>query len=182
MQARLPSIWSYREDRGHHLLVFFRFQRTGRVDYAAARADGAKSCAKNGTLPFGLAVQIVESKPVADLGVAAQCAGAAARNVDESEVEGGVLINSRRVGETAFDSIAERGKALAQLLEALRAEFAGYDACLQIALGEDERLVAGRGAGIEDSFRLAVEIVAAATGEFGDRAASLHPECAVGLV
>ena len=45
-----------------------------------------------------------------------------------------------------------RGKALAQLRKPLRARFAGHDARLGIALGENQRLAARRRAGVEDTF------------------------------
>ena len=116
-KGNLERIWSLREHRGNDLLVLFRFKRASGVDDAAAGADCAQCGAKNGALALGLADRDLRVKAVADLGIAAQRAGAAAWDVGEGEVEGGVLIERCGVGEAALDPGAERGKALAQLIE-----------------------------------------------------------------
>ncbi len=72
---------------GDDLLVFFRFQGTGGVENAAAGTDGAQSGVENGPLAFGLAGQIFRAEAVANLWIAAQRAGAAARNVGQSQIE-----------------------------------------------------------------------------------------------
>ena len=104
-----------------------------------------------------------------DFWIAAQGAGAAAWDIGEGKIEGGVFVDCAGVGEAAFDSFAERGETLAQGLKALGAGLAGEDAGFGIALGKDEGLVAGGGATIEDFPYFLVGTLAATAGEFGDQ-------------
>ena len=137
---------------GDDLLVFFRLQRAGGVDDAAAGADGAQCGGENRPLAFGLAREVFEAQAVANLRVAAQRSGAAARHVGQHKVEGRLFRERGCVGQAAFDPVAEKGQPLAQLLQSRRAGFAGDDAGLRVALGQDQRLAAGSRAGIEDAF------------------------------
>ena len=73
---------------------------------------------------------------------------ASTRSKTPSSVERG------RVGQPALDAVAERSQPLAQLSQPLRARFAGNDARLRIALGEDQRLAAGRRAASRMLFAL----------------------------
>ena len=160
------GVWGFSEDRGDHLLILFGFQRAGGVDGAAAGTDGAEGGEEDGALAFGLPRQIFDSKAVADFRIASQRAGAAARDVGQCKVEGGVFIQRGGVDEATFDSVAKRGEALAQRLESLRAGLAGDDAGFEIALSEDKRFVAGGGAGIQNRFGRGG---ASGAGQFGNQ-------------
>ena len=155
MERDRAGAGKFRERRGDDLLVFFRLQRAGGVNDAAAGADGAQGGAKDGALSLGLAREVRGAQTVANLGIAAQGAGAAARDIGQDNVKGGAFFEGRGVGEAAFDLGSVGSKALAQPGEALGIGLAGDDAGLGIALGEDEGLAAGGGATVENRVRSA---------------------------
>jgi len=121
LERNLMGVGRFRKHCGDHLLVLFRLKRTGGIDNTAAGADSADGSAKQVALTCGLTQQIFRPKAMANFGVTAEGTGAAARNVGKGQVEGGVLSQSGGVGEAAFDCVAERGKAMAQRLDALYA-------------------------------------------------------------
>ena len=62
------------------------------------------------------------------------------------------------------------GETFLQLLKARGTGFAGEDAGLRVALGQDQRLAAGRGAGIQNAFYFLVERYGS---EFGNQLRAL---------
>jgi len=153
MERDRAGVGEFRERRGDDLLVFFRLQRAGGVNDAAAGTDGAQGGAEDGALSLGLAREVRGAQTVANLGIAAQGAGAAARDVGQDNVKSGAFFEGRGVGEAALDLGSVSSKALAQPGEALRAGFAGDDADLGVAFGKDEGLAAGSGATVENRVR-----------------------------
>jgi hypothetical protein len=149
-QGNLTDFRGVGERSSDNLLIFFGFEGAGGVNDAAAGPDSAQGGQQQRKLAFGLAGEVFKAQPVADLRVAAQCACAAARHVGKDKIECGVFGEGGCVGEPALDPVAKRGETLAQRLKSLGAGFAGQDACRGVALGEDEGLVAGGRAGIEN--------------------------------
>ena len=69
------------------MLALFGFEGAGGVDEAAAGGEAIEGSGEDGALAFGLAGQFFGLEAEADLGVAGEGAGAAARDVAEDEVE-----------------------------------------------------------------------------------------------
>src|SRR5271157_2669719 len=86
-----------------------------------------------------------------DFGVPAQCAGAAARDVSQDEVEGRALGELCRICEPALDLIYAASKPVTQLFEARRAGLISKDMCIGVALGENESFPTRSGTCIEDA-------------------------------
>ena len=101
-------------------------------------------------MALGLALQILNLQAMADLRIAAQRSGAAARHVGQNKVIRAFISQRGCIGETAFDPVAERSQSLSHLSESLRARFARHDMGLWIALGQDQRLAAWRCAAIQN--------------------------------
>ena len=102
-----------------------------------------------------------------DCGRGFQCRCMEHRPATRSKAESSLSVGC--VGEPAFHAIGISGKAFAQLGKAPWARFAGQNASLRIALGEDERFSAGRSARIEDGFDLAAGILSGICGELSDQ-------------
>jgi hypothetical protein len=183
VERDLAGAGGFGENGGKDLLVFLGFQGAGGVDDVATGANGAQGRGEDGALALGLTREVFGAEAMADFRVAAQSAGAAAGNVGEGEGEIGGRIFCQRggVGEAAFNLIRMSGEALAQLVEALRAGFAGEDAGLRIALGQDESFAAGGRASIYDAFYFLGGILVGAGCNFCDelRALVLEADAAI---
>ena len=91
------------------MIVFFRFQRTSRIDDSAAEAHAAYRGAKEFALALGMAREVLKPQAMANLRVAAQCTGAAAGSVHERKIESGFFLQRVCVGKTALHSAGVRG-------------------------------------------------------------------------
>ena len=166
----------FSENRLDDLLVLFRLQRACRVDDAAAGTNGSQRCGKNCALAFGLAWQVLEFQSMANLRIAAERAGPATWHIGQCKIEDADFSQRGCIGQTAFDAVAVSGETLAQLGQPLRTRFAGDDAGLGVALGEDQGFAAGSGAAVENIS----PVPAVQSAEFPPPTASLHPEVARG--
>ena len=146
------------EHGGDDLLIFFGLKRAGGIDDAAAGAHRAQCGGENRPLALCVTRQIFQAQAMANFWIAAQGSGAAAGNVGKDKIERRFFIERGCIGEATFDAAGISGEALAQLGKPPLARFAGQNASLRIALGENESFSAGRGAGIEDTSYLLVEI------------------------
>ena len=81
---RRPDFGGYGID---DVLVLFRLERAGGVDDAAAGGEAAGGSAEDGALAGGVAGEVFWAEAMADFGIAGECAGAAAGNVAEDEIE-----------------------------------------------------------------------------------------------
>lgn len=77
--------------RSNHRLILFAFDGAGGVDELAARFEDAGGVLEEESLLAGEGVDVVFGDAVADLGVAAQRAGAGTGRVDEDAIEGAII-------------------------------------------------------------------------------------------
>ena len=99
-----------------------------------------------------MAHEIGKLKTVADLWIAAECTGAAARHVGENEVIGW---DSKKLGGVSelhfyFRGVLAAGNSRLQSLTAAGADFERGDPGLRVALGEYQRFAARGCAAIKD--------------------------------
>lgn len=157
-----------RKHCGNDLLVFLWLKRTGGVDNAAPGTNSPQCGLENGALTLSLTGKILRAQAMAYLRVAAQRASTAAGNIRQRKIEGCILGERGSVGKPALDARGMRRETQAQLREALGTGLTGQYASLRMACGENERLAAGRSAGIYDPSCFLPARVAAAGGQFGN--------------
>ena len=114
---------------------------------------------KDFALASGLAGEVGGLKALADLGVAAEGAGAAAGDVAEDQVE--EAFGAREGGGVGVEGFGLGGgaggfEAGGQGLEAAEVRIGREEVGRGMARGEDEGLAAGRGAGVPDAGRVGV--------------------------
>lgn len=136
------------------LLTLFGLKRAGGVEQTTSRREARKSGLQNAGLTGGVASEVGGSEAVANLWIACEGAGAAARDVGEDEIE--VFECVRRVGRVGclYRDVCGVGilhEACPHAGETTWADVSGEDLCLWEAMGENEGLAAGRGAGIPDA-------------------------------
>jgi hypothetical protein len=114
------------------------------------RPNGTQRCAKNCALPFCLPLEILPPQPVANLRIAPQCPGAAARHICQDYIVCRIIFQRSGICEPALHSIAERRNPLPQLRKTLRAGLTGHDPRSRVPLRKNQRLSSGGRATIQN--------------------------------
>lgn len=136
---------------GHHIFIFFLFERTGGVDESAAGGEVGVRLAEDGDLALLLAEDVIGGEPPADFRIAAKSAGAGAGNIGEDAVK--ALAEGQRLRGVQMH---QRYGEVTEAQEAFEAAVAGDGA----NSGGDGHagLIAGRGAKVQERLpRLGVE-------------------------
>ena len=102
-ERNLPRAAIFGEHGGDHLLILFGFERAGGVNDVASGAKRAQRGGEDCSLALGVARKVFGAQAVADFGIASKRSGAAAGNIGENKIEGGIFIECGCVGKTAFD-------------------------------------------------------------------------------
>jgi len=113
--------------------------------------------------------EVISVQAMANFRVSAQGAGATARDIGQSQIEGGDFFEHGGIGETALNAGGVCSEAAAKLFETRRAGLAGNDTGVRIARGKDESLSARRRAGIDDAFHFLDEIFGEVRGDLSDQ-------------
>ena len=120
-------------------------------------------------MTFGVPGEVISVQAMANFRVSAQGAGATARDIGQSQIEGGDFFEHGGIGETALNAGGVCSEAAAKLFETRRAGLAGNDTGVRIARGKDESLSARRRAGIDDAFHFLDEIFGEVRGDLSDQ-------------